>query len=82
MTNTNTMVKIDKSVKFTPVTGSSLVKGYARAAGDLAIELNSGVKYIYKGVDQATFEGFVAASSKGKYFGTNIKPKFVAEQAE
>lgn len=82
MTNTNTLVKIDKSVQFTPVAGSSLIASYARAAGDLAIKLNGGSTYIYKGVDQATFEGFVNATSKGKYFGANIKPKFIAEQAE
>jgi hypothetical protein len=76
------MTKIDKSVKFTPVVGSSLVSAYARAAGDLAIRLQSGQTYIYKAVDEATVKGFLAASSKGKYFGTNIRNKFLSEQAE
>lgn len=74
--------QIDKSVKFTPVAGSSLISSYARAAGDLAIRLQSGQTYIYKAVDEATVKGFLAASSKGKYFGSNIRNKFVAEQAE
>ena len=82
MTNTNTLVKIDKAVEFIPVTGSSLIASYARAAGDLAIKLNSGQTYIYKSVDETTFDDFVNAPSKGVYFGANIKPKFIVEQAE
>ena len=82
MTNTKKMVKIDKSVKFTTVSGSSLVESYARAAGDLALKLKNGATYIYKGVDNTTFSNFLAASSKGKFFSSNIRDKFVAEQAE
>ena len=81
-TNTKKLVKIDKSVKFTTVSGSSLIGSYARAAGDLALRLKNGSAYIYKGVDEATFKAFVAAPSKGKYFGTSIRNKFTAEQAE
>jgi hypothetical protein len=82
MTNAKKLVQIQKTVKFTPVTGSSLIESYARADGDLAVRLKSGQAYIYKGVDQATVDGFVAAASKGKYFGANIRNKFTAEQAE
>jgi len=82
MTNTKKLTKIDKSVVFTPITNSSLIESYARAAGDLAVKLKSGHTYIYKGVDQKTVDGFTTAASKGKYFGTNIRNKFVAEQAE
>lgn len=84
MTNTNTkkLVKIDKSVTFTPVTGSSLVSSYARAAGDLALKFKNGGTYIYKTVDEGTYDAFLSAPSKGKYFSTSIKNKFVAEQAE
>jgi hypothetical protein len=81
MTNT-TMVKIDKSVKFTAVSGSSLIESYARAAGDLALRLKNGTTYIYKNVDNKTFKGFLDADSKGHYFGTSIRNKFVAELAE
>jgi hypothetical protein len=82
MTNAKKLVQIQKTVKFTPVTGSSLIESYARADGDLAVRLKSGQAYIYKCVDQATVDGFVAAASKGKYFGANIRNKFTAEQAE
>ena len=82
MTNTKKMVKIDKSVKFTTVSGSSLIESYARAAGDLALRLKNGSTYIYKGVDEKTYKGFLDASSKGKYFGTSIRGKFSADQAE
>lgn len=82
MTNTKNLVKIDKSVKFTPVSGSSLIEAYAREAGDLAIKLNNGSTYIYKNVDQATVDGFLVASSKGRYLTSNIKPKFEALKAE
>ena len=82
MTNAKKLVQINKSVTFTPVAGSSLIESYARAAGDLAVKLKNGSTYIYKGVDQKTVDGFVAAASKGKYFGTNIRNKFTAEQAE
>jgi len=83
MTNTKkALTKISDKVTFTPVSGSSLVESYARASGDLAVRLKNGSTYIYKGVDEATVTGFVNATSKGKYFGTNIRNKFVAEQAE
>ena len=79
---TKQLVKIQKTVTFTPVSGSSLIESYARAADDLAVRLKSGQTYIYKGVDQKTVDGFVAATSKGSYFGKNIRNKFTAEQAE
>ncbi len=81
MTNTK-LVKIDKSVKFTPVTGSSLINSYAAEAGDLALKFNSGVTYIYENVDAGTVASFKAAASKGKFFGSHIKNKFTAKQAE
>lgn len=83
MTNTKkALTQISKTVTFTPVQASSLVESYAHVGGDLAIRLKNGSAYIYKGVDNATVTGFINAASKGKYFGTNIRNKFVAEQAE
>lgn len=84
MTNTNAkkLTKIDKSVVFTAVVGSSMIESFARQAGDLALKLKNGSTYIYKGVDDVTVKGFTEAASKGKYFATNIKNKFVAEAAE
>ncbi len=81
MTNTKKLVKIDKSVKFTPVK-SSMIASYAREAGDLAVKFTGGGTYVYKSVDQSTVDSFLAAASKGRYFTANIKNKFVAEQAE
>ena len=80
-TNTKTLVKIDKSITFTPVT-SSIIESYARAAGDLALRLKNGTAYIYKGVDEATFQDFLKAPSVGKFIASRIKPKFDAELAE
>lgn len=82
MTNTKKLTKIDKSVTFVNVTGSSLIASYARAVGDLALRFKDGRTYIYKGVDDATVKALADAASKGKYFTTNIKNKFVAEEAE
>jgi hypothetical protein len=82
MTNANKLVKINKSVIFTPVVGSSLIESYAREQGDLAVKLKSGQTYIYRSVGQQIVDDFAAAPSKGKYFGSNIRNKFTAEQAE
>ena len=82
MTNTKKLTKIAKSVTFTVVTGSSLIESYARQTGDLALKLRNGSTYIYKGVDEKTYTDFLAAQSKGTFFGANIRNKFVAEQAE
>ena len=82
MTNTKNLTKIHSSVVFTPVTGSSLMSGYAREAGDLAVRFNDGKTYIYKSVDDATVTGLAEAASKGKYFTQHIKNVFVVEQAE
>ena len=81
MAKTNTLVKIKDSVKFTPVK-STMVESYAREAGDLAVKFNSGSTYIYKGVDEATFQEFLKAPSVGKFIASKIKPKFTAELAE
>lgn len=83
MTNTKkALTQISKTVKFTPVTGSSLVESFARHGNDLAIRLKNGSAYIYKGVDDVTAAAFASATSKGQYFGQHIRDKFVAEQAE
>jgi hypothetical protein len=82
MANTKKMVKIDKTATFVPVVGSSLVSSYARIGNDLALKFNNGGNYVYRGVDVKTMESFVAAESKGKFFASSIRNKFIAEQAE
>jgi len=82
MTKAKKLTKIHPSVVFTSVSGSSLMAGYAREAGDLAVRFKDGKTYIYKSVDDATVKGLAEAASKGKYFTSHIKNKFIAEQAE
>jgi hypothetical protein len=81
MTNTKKLAKIGKSVAFTPVTGSSLVEGYARIGTDLALKFK-GSTYLYRGVPDVTYTDFVAADSKGKFFASSIRNKFVGELTE
>ena len=81
MANTKKLVKLGKTVTFNPVVGSSLVEAYARTGSDLALKLN-GSTYLYRGVPEKTYTDFVAAESKGKFFASSIRNKFVAEQAE
>jgi hypothetical protein len=81
MTNTKKMVKIDKTATFVPVV-SSMFSSYARIGNDLALKFNNGGSYVYRGVDATTMESFVAAPSKGKFFASSIRDKFIAEQAE
>lgn len=80
MTNTK-KVKINKAIVFTPVV-SSMIKEYARANNDLALRLNNGSAYICKNVSDSVFNAFLKASSKGKFFSTDLKNKFVVEAAE
>lgn len=81
MTNTNAkkLPKIDKTTKFTASPSSSLVESYARQGDDLILKLTGGSTYVYRNVDVKTFDDFVKASSKGKFFGAHIKNKFTAE---
>lgn len=81
MTNAKKLTKIHASVVFTPVT-SSMMSGYARESGDLAIRFKDGKTYIYKSVDDATVQGLTESASKGKYFIKHIKSSFDVEQAE
>jgi len=76
------MIKIDKSVIFNKVSGSSLIESYGQDSGGLVLEFKDGSKYRYTDVDATTVKNFVSASSKGKFFSTNIKGKFTANKAE
>jgi hypothetical protein len=83
MTNTKkSLTKIDKSVVFTTISGSSLISAYAREANDLALKFKNGTTYIYKDVDTKVVEDFKNAASKGKFFSASIRSKFLSEQAE
>lgn len=61
---------------------SSLIAGvkYDAAKKVLTVALTSGDAYEYAGVPQATYDGLMAAESKGSYFTSNIKEKFEANK--
>lgn len=54
--------------------------GYDFSSRELVIVFPSGETYIYYDVDRFTFGAFVASSSMGSYFNTNIKNKFNYEK--
>jgi hypothetical protein len=82
MTNAKKLTKIDKSVQFTPLTGSSTIASYARTGKNLALKFKNGGTYLYNNIDDATVKAFTESTSKGKFFATNIRNKFTSEQAE
>ncbi len=67
----------------TPVKSSNIA-GYAYDASKqkLIIGFLKGTHYLYDNVPSSTVEGFKQASSKGSYFGSNIKEKFITTQLD
>ena len=45
-----------------------------RKAGDLIVQFNDGVRYLYEGVPRGTYTAFITSSSKGRAFHALIKP--------
>jgi hypothetical protein len=72
------------AVDLQPVESSLIEKaGYDAATQTLVIKLlNSSEVYTYQGVPQATYDGFLAAESKGAFFVESIKGKFPTQKAE
>ena len=58
--------------------GSSQIEnvGYSSEEERLEIEFKNGSVYSYEGVSQNTFEFFLAAPSKGKFFHAYIRDKY------
>lgn len=56
--------------------------GYEVATGVLAVEFNGGGLYVYQGVPEKVAKEFEASESKGKYFGANIKDRYVTTKIE
>lgn len=57
-----------------PVTSSAIASvGYDRSRRTLEVEFVSGSVYQYAGVPPTVHEEFLAASSLGHYFGTDIR---------
>lgn len=67
--------KDDKA--FIPVVSSNLSAIlYEKEEQTLTVEFKTGARYAYLGVPVATFDGLMAAESKGTFLGKEIKPKF------
>lgn len=62
------------------VENSSSIKSFEYTDSNLIIEFNGGSKYIYWDVIPEIVENFTNAESKGIFFATNIKNKFVTEK--
>ena len=50
--------------------------GYDYPSQTLEVQFHSGGIYQYPGVSAATYEAFMDAPSKGKYFHAHIKPHY------
>lgn len=65
------------SISFNNVESSQMSGiGHDPATNTLAIKFNTGSMYHYDGVSPELYEQFLAAESKGKFFGANVKGKF------
>lgn len=69
--------------KLTPVTSSNL-DGYAYdpASQKLIIAFKKGTHYLYENVPQLVVDGFAEATSKGNFFGRNIRESFITHQLD
>lgn len=54
---------------------------YTRRTGMLEIEFRSGAIYRYRGVPTDVYDGLLAAPSKGRFFQSRIRGKFIFERA-
>ncbi len=60
----------------TPVESSQIkTVGYDPESGEMDIQFKPGSVYRYRNVEQKLFDDFMAAESKGKFFGQFIKPR-------
>jgi hypothetical protein len=56
--------------------------GYDPAGQILEVEFRTGGIYRYLGVPQGSYDALMAATSKGRFFNTQIKPSYPCTQAE
>lgn len=69
--------KAYRPIAMTPVQSNQVgAIGYDSATNTLACTFARGPGHVYHypGVDQKTFDAFMAAESKGTFFGQHIKP--------
>lgn len=55
---------------------SSLIKSVDYVGTDMTVTLNSNKSYKFASVPKATYDKFLSAPSKGKFFNSDIKNKF------
>ena len=64
-----------------PVQSSTISSaGYSRKSRMLDIEFRTGAVYRYQDVPASVYAAFTAAQSKGRYFGAEIRGKYVFEK--
>lgn len=60
---------------------STVVESFEFKGGKgLVIDFKSGAQYLYKDVDEKTFENFEKAESKGKFLNEVLKKEFEVEK--
>ncbi|MFO7190295.1 MAG: KTSC domain-containing protein [Pseudomonadota bacterium] len=70
---------MDKTIPMTPVASSNIAAvGYQN--GTLAVQFTNGRLYHYSDVPPEVYAEMLAASSVGKYFASNVRGKYPAEQ--
>jgi hypothetical protein len=64
-------------VDLVPVeSGNISAVGWDRANATLYVKFTSGSQYAYSGVPEKTFNDFLKASSKGKFFAKFVRDKY------
>lgn len=62
-------------MELTPVESRSITAaGYDEASQTLSVQFKSGAVYQYKDVPRETFDAFMAAESKGRFFQESVRP--------
>lgn len=65
-----------------PVQSSNIAAaGYNAATKTMDVQFKNGSRYSYADVPQDVFDDFLSADSKGQFFNTNIKSRFVPTKA-
>jgi hypothetical protein len=72
------------SITLIPIAGSSNIAaaGYDGAAKCMDLMFLSGATHRYTGVPQETYDDFLAAESKGRFFGSEIRGKYQSSRVD
>lgn len=62
--------------KYANVKSSNISKVAWVQDSGMAVEYNSGARYLYEGVEKETYEKFMEAESKGRFMNAEIKGKY------